>query len=401
MTKIWKIFEKFGVSNSIFEVFHPYNRINIIWDMIHFLIILILLFFIPIEVCFDLDVPKLLNGLLILFFVGDIVINFNTSFFRKGTLVKKRVSIIRNYLKTDFCTDFISLIFYVIDLRDSGNFVLLKFLCFLRWKKLGKINLKLQEKFKLNVKIHSSVIELIKLLFFSFYILNIFACFWYYIARINLNDPEHINWLYANNLENKKLYKQYIYSLYWSAVTILTVGYGDIVPKNNTELIFTIFTIFFGCGLFAYFINAVGIIVQEINKDAHLFKFLLYFYFYRSFIYLFKREKMMVINKYLDKKHIDQNLQMRIREYLKFIWQEESTQNNHDENEIINTLSKSLKMELIHGSYGQVLRKIPLFFANFSEKFLSELMFEIKEVRNSPDEIIYTVNFIHFKIKIQ
>ena len=106
---------------------------------------------------------------------------------------------------------------------------------------------------------------------------------------------------------------------------------------------------------------------------------------------------MMVINKYLDKKHVDLNLQMRIREYLKFIWQEESTQNAETEAEIINSLSKSLKLELIFESYGQVLKKFPLFFANFSEKFLSELMLEIKELRNSPEDLIFIVliqNFI-------
>ena len=101
---------------------------------------------------------------------------------------------------------------------------------------------------------------------------------------------------------------------------------------------------------------------------------------------------MAVINKYMDKKHIDYNLQMKIREYLRFIWQEESTQNAEIETEIINKLSKSLKSELIYESYGQTLRNSALFFANFSEKFLSELMYEITEVRNIPEDMIFNVN---------
>ena len=100
---------------------------------------------------------------------------------------------------------------------------------------------------------------------------------------------------------------------------------------------------------------------------------------------------MNVINKYMDKKKIDYKLQMKIREYLRFIWQEESTQNAETEMEIINKLSKSLKSELIYESYGQILRNIPLFFANFSEKFLSELMYEIIEVRNIPEDTIFLV----------
>ena len=98
-----------------------------------------------------------------------------------------------------------------------------------------------------------------------------------------------------------------------------------------------------------------------------------------------------IINKYMEKKHIDYSLQMKIREYLRFIWKEESTQNAEIEAEIINKLSKSLKTELIYESYGQMLMKTPLFYANFTEKFLSELMLEIKEVRNIPEDLIFSV----------
>lgn len=93
----------------------------------------------------------------------------------------------------------------------------------------------------------------------------------------------------------------------------------------------------------------------------------------------------------MEKKNIDYNLQMKIREYLRFIWQEESTQNVEQENEIIDKLSKTLRSELIFQSYGQLLKQSPLFFANFSEKFLGELMYEIKEVRNIPEDIIFKV----------
>ena len=87
---------------------------------------------------------------------------------------------------------------------------------------------------------------------------------------------------------------------------------------------------------------------------------------------------------------------MKIREYLRFIWQEEMTQNVETENQIIDKLSKSLKSELIFESYGQLLKNSPLFFANFSEKLLGELMYEIKEVRNIPEDSIFKVDFNNF-----
>ena len=98
----------------------------------------------------------------------------------------------------------------------------------------------------------------------------------------------------------------------------------------------------------------------------------------------------------MEKKNIDHNLQMKIREYLRFIWEEESTQNAELEAEIIEKLSKSLKSELTFESYGQIFQKYPLFFANFSEKCLTELMYKIKEVRNIPEDNIFTVFFFNF-----
>ena len=48
----------------------------------------------------------------------------------------------------------------------------------------------------------------------------------------------------------------------------------------------------------------------------------------------------------MERKKITYNLQMKIREYLRFIWKEEFTQNAKEEEKIINKLSKSLKEKL-------------------------------------------------------
>lgn len=98
----------------------------------------------------------------------------------------------------------------------------------------------------------------------------------------------------------------------------------------------------------------------------------------------------------MNKKGINHNLQMRIREYLRFIWQEESTQNAEIENEIIGKLSRNLRSELIFESYGKIFRNSPLFYANFSEKCLMDLMVKINEVRFIPEDLIFEVNFIFF-----
>lgn len=46
----------------------------------------------------------------------------------------------------------------------------------------------------------------------------------------------------------------------------MTVGYGDITPKNTTEMSIAVFTMLFGCGIFGYSFNLIGKIMNDMNK---------------------------------------------------------------------------------------------------------------------------------------
>ena len=94
----------------------------------------------------------------------------------------------------------------------------------------------------------------------------------------------------------------------------------------------------------------------------------------------------------MERKKITQNLQMKIRAYLKFLWQVEFTQNAEMEEQIINKLSGSLKEELLLEAHGSLLNKFPMFYANFSENLLKQLLFLIKEVRLTPEDLIFSEN---------
>ena len=52
------------------------------------------------------------------------------------------------------------------------------------------------------------------------------------------------NWLIDNNIEDSSLFTKYLYSLYFSIITMITVGYGDISPISEIEIIYVIFMTF-------------------------------------------------------------------------------------------------------------------------------------------------------------
>ena len=64
-------------------------------------------------------------------------------------------------------------------------------------------------------------------------------------------------------------------SLYFSVITLTTIGYGDLAPSQPISKVFTIVYIFFGLSLLAGFLNLLAKEREEIhfkrfgNKDEH------------------------------------------------------------------------------------------------------------------------------------
>lgn len=55
-------------------------------------------------------------------------------------------------------------------------------------------------------------------------------------------------WVSVAGLENQRPLVKYVYSFYFCCTTILTVGYGDITPRNYAEVIVvTLIEIFGTC----------------------------------------------------------------------------------------------------------------------------------------------------------
>ena len=67
-------------------------------------------------------------------------------------------------------------------------------------------------------------------------------------------------------ITNENWSVKYIYSLYFSSSTLLTVGYGDVTATNTAEILIILVTQLIGIATFAYAVNQIGVALSNMQE---------------------------------------------------------------------------------------------------------------------------------------
>ena len=96
----------------------------------------------------------------------------------------------------------------------------------------------------------------------------------------------------------------------------------------------------------------------------------------------------------MEKNNIKTDLRLRIKEYLRYMWNEEQNHFDEEENLILNNLPMNLRQEFLLASYGALLINHPIFLINFTKRCLKEAIYQgcLRQIRTAPGDIIIDVN---------
>ena len=290
VSNLYHIFLNTLKKMPLFEMDSIYS---IIWNLILAIILIVNIFVGPLQLSFTLDdhysadIISIVGQRIEIFAcILDMIHALNTAYYSKGVFVKERTRIIKYYFKYNFFLDLLIICPLIIKFFQISDKIYLKInFVFVAWK-IKILIAKLEDYFQFKEK-PQGILNLLKLIFLVFYLAHLSGCGWNFIANweiIEFNAED--TWMHHIGIAHSQWETKYINSLYFSIVTMVTVGYGDIVPQNSKEKFFSIIIIVLGCGFFAYTLNSVGIILTEMYRVDNEFKFFL-FGFWFLLIFLF------------------------------------------------------------------------------------------------------------------
>ncbi|NEQ39748.1 MAG: cyclic nucleotide-binding domain-containing protein [Okeania sp. SIO3I5] len=350
-------------------IFRPDSKFIRLWEVVIVSITIYNAFLIPFRIAFQIR----FDGIWILLYligdailIADIFLRFHLGYFDRGEYIADpqmiaqyyRSGLLKRHLIASFPGDLIVRIFFP---KSLFIIALLRLPRLLRLPQFYRIF----NRWETNIHIDPTLIRMCKLVIFIALITHWVACGWFLIGSLESRYGE--SWLINKSLESASTKTQYMNSLYWAITTLTTVGYGDITPATEIEIIFTLIVMFLGISMYAYIIGNVSSLIS--NIDAAQARY---------------REKLNQIQTYMRENKIPPKLQQKIRDYYQYRWIENRDIRDYH---ILEELPHPLKMKLALQLHKEVIEKVPI-FQGATSQFVEEIVMALKPEILPPSEYI-------------
>jgi Ion transport protein/Cyclic nucleotide-binding domain len=328
---------------------HESSRGRLAWDLWIAVLILTTAVVVPFQVAFRHSVSgggSLLIYLIDLFFLVDLALNFVTSYRRAGLEITDRRTTSEHYLRTMFAIDLaanLPLDALVLALgmgREVGPaavsaVLLLRLPRLLRVVRLFVILRRYQQQSWTN----TGALGIVKFLVVAALLIHWVACGWFVIAYLDGFPAD--SWVAGEQLEHAASGTRYLRSLYWSIVTMTTVGYGDISPHRDIEYVYSIAVMLLGASLYAFIIGNLASLFSSLDQAKATFW-----------------NRIEALELYLRSRNVPRELAEQVHNYYEYIW---ARHRGIKADALLDDLPGPMRLEVLLHVTHELVAKVPLF----------------------------------------
>uniref|UniRef100_W5N295 Cyclic nucleotide gated channel subunit alpha 1b n=1 Tax=Lepisosteus oculatus TaxID=7918 RepID=W5N295_LEPOC len=175
-------------------------------------------------------------------------------------------------------------------------------------------------------------------------------------------------WVYPNvsDPEFGRLVRKYAYSLYWSTLTLTTIGETP-PPVQDSEYFFVVIDFLVGVLIFATIVGNVGSMISNMNAARADFQ-----------------ARIDAIKQYMHFRKVSKDLEKRVIKWFDYLW---TNKKAVDEREVLKYLPDKLRAEIAINVHLDTLKKVRI-FADCEAGLLIELVLKLRPQVYSPGDYI-------------
>ncbi|XP_014822476.1 PREDICTED: cyclic nucleotide-gated cation channel-like isoform X2 [Poecilia mexicana] len=267
-------------------------------------------------------------------YILDIAVRLHTGFLDQGLLVKDVRRLRETYIRTLQCTlDICSilptdLLYLIVGMSYTP---LLRFNRLLRLSRLFEFFERTETRTS-----YPNAFRICKLVLYILVIIHWNACVYYSFSKVLGLGSD--SWVYPNasDPEFGSLTRSYIYCLYWSTLTLTTIGETP-PPVRDEEYLFLIFDFLVGVLIFASIVGNVGSMISNMNATRVGFQ-----------------TRVDTLKHYMHFRHVSKVLEQRVIRWFDYLW---TNQKTIDEQEVLRSLPNKLRAEIAINVHLDTLKK--------------------------------------------
>ncbi|KAJ1460271.1 hypothetical protein M885DRAFT_24871 [Pelagophyceae sp. CCMP2097] len=314
---------------------------------------------------------RVLGNLLDFVFAVDMCISAQTAFTANGySLVTDRKKVFVHYLTTWFAVDFASTVPWdsVAMWFGRPRTPILQILSLVRVFRVLRAP-RIIHRMTLDWTIHTVKLAFVIYAIFTLLVAHLLGClFWLAPDVFPSRGGSGLSWKEFNGLTRFEEQRQYLNCLYWAITTMTTLGYGDLAPRLEAEMVIAVFAEIIGATAFALLVMHIqklyDVLIEDDGNNVR------------------QRNDLAV---YLDQMHVRRSLKGKVMRYLSYKAHTHSYTSFNDADPRMSGLTPALKLELRLEIFRPILARNAV-FSNVPEAALNAMARHIVSRPCSPGE---------------